>query len=172
MRLPSSLLKRFTLVFFAATFALLAVGVFTATSATPAHASSTSIATYTSPASGGWCYHGYTNYPGAQIGDSDGYTGYSNDSPMVKASFNVCTDKIELRWKNSAHDFHQVRWIRPGMSQESQYKSEYSNGSNLANAHYNTVYQFIVQGCDNHWYGSSCTNWSVRMYVHTLGGVG
>ncbi|GAC1365137.1 MAG: hypothetical protein PVS3B3_34450 [Ktedonobacteraceae bacterium] len=147
--------KRFTLFFFAATFALFAICTFTAASATPAYAS------------GGGCYSGYTDYPGAQIGDTDGYYGFSNDSPMVTANFNTCTDKIELRWKNSNHDFHQVRWIRPGMSQESQYQSEYSNGSNFSNAHYNTVYQFIVQGCDSHWYGSSCTNWSVRMYVHT-----
>ena len=167
MRLLSSLLKRFTIVFFAATFALLAIGALTTISATPAHASSKNITTHMNPASGGGCYSGYTDYPGAQMGDSNGYYGYDNDSPMVKADFNRCTDKIELRWTNSNHDFYQVRWIRPGKSQESQYQSEYSNGSNFSNAHYNTVYQFVVQGCDNHWYGSSCTNWSVRMYVHT-----
>lgn len=88
------------------------------------------------------------------------------NSPFFGAKFDSCRDVIHLSWSGSGFDFYQVRWSRPGLS-EQQFSTSNQNGIDFTNAHFNTIYTFYAQGCVSHWYGSSCSDWSPTIRVAT-----
>lgn len=121
--------------------------------------------------SGGGCWSREGNATShADLGRTSNPSSWqTGNSPWLGAIFFACQDVISLDYQPSSgsrYDFYQVRWSRPGLS-EQQFSTTNQDSVDFTNARFRTTYSFKVQGCNNGFWGSDCTGWSPTVAVAT-----
>ena len=170
--------KRLTFLVFPLLFLLLLLDACGAGSGNAGQVTASKAATQTPTVklhSGGGCFFrlGETNSDGDYDHSTHVHTSANTkkNAPYLDALFDSCTDVISLNVQlpstyQNAVDYYQIRWAYPGLT-EQQFSTDPEKANLFSGAHFDTVYSFIVQGCERIRALSICDAWSDPLYVAT-----